>query len=67
MIFHENLFIIFEKATKFEILVSYIIVGALRVNLDNLACHPLVYTMNHPRIIVSNLMEEFISMQRVNP
>ena len=32
----------------------------------NVTCYPLIYTMNCPRLIVSNKMEEFISIQRVN-
>ena len=38
-----------------------------RLNLEILTCDPLKCTMNHPRLIVSIQMEEFISIQRVNP
>ena len=33
------------------------------LNLEIITCDPLLYTMNHPRFIVSNLMEEFVSIQ----
>ena len=35
------------------------------LNLENLACDPLICTMNQSMLIVSNQMEEFISIQRV--
>ena len=35
------------------------------INLDILPSSPLISTMNHPRLFVSNHMEEFISLQRV--
>ena len=38
-----------------------------RLNLEILTCEPLKSTMNHPRLIVSIQMEEFISVQRVKP
>ena len=35
------------------------------LNLKILTCDPLIITMNHPRLSVSNQMEEFISIQSV--
>ena len=39
----------------------------LHFNLESLTCHPLICTMNHlhHRLIASNQMEKFISIQRV--
>ena len=37
----------------------------IHLNLEVLNCDPLLYTLNHPRPIVPNQMEEFISLQRV--
>ena len=36
-----------------------------RVNMEIFTCDPLICTMNHPRLIVSNQMEDVISLQRV--
>ena len=35
-------------------------------SLETLICDPLICTMNHPRLTVSNKREEFISIQRVS-
>ena len=37
----------------------------VHINLESLPCDPLICTMNHPRLIVSNQMEEFSTIQRV--
>ena len=33
--------------------------------LEISSCDPLIWTMNHPRLIISNQVEEFISIQRL--
>ena len=35
-------------------------------SLEILICDPLRCLMNHPRLIVDNQMEEFISLRRMN-
>ena len=37
-----------------------------QLNLTITTCHHLICTMNHPRLIVSNYMEELFNIQRVN-
>ena len=37
----------------------------VNLNLETVTCDPLMCTMSHTRIIVSNKMEEFISIQGV--
>ena len=37
----------------------------VHLNLKSLTCDPLICTMNHPSLIVSSYMEEFISLQKV--
>ena len=34
------------------------------LNLENLTCDPLIFTMNHLKLIVTNQMEGSISMER---
>ena len=36
-----------------------------KYNLDYITIDPSLYTLDHPKFIVSNQMEEFISIQRV--
>ena len=44
---------------------DYLNNSKLHLNLEILTCDPLICTMRSPRFIVSNQMEEFISIQRV--
>ena len=41
-------------------------VTEVHLYLEILACDPMIYTMNHPRFILSNRMEEYIGIPRFN-